>query len=111
MRDWRRLGFAAFSALGVLLASRTAAGYTWQKEGENIAEAMGPAGQVNATAEEFEDLLMIDAGIAGRGHRLNLLDAYGPPLDSPVFREIGVGYLHENVSNPSGATDFMTQDF
>src|SRR5438445_349290 len=25
MRDWRRLGFAAFSALGVLLASRTAA--------------------------------------------------------------------------------------
>jgi uncharacterized protein YkwD len=89
----------------------TAAGYIWQKEGENIAEAIGPNGQTNATAAEFEDLLMIDTSEAGRGHRLNLLDAYGGTLATPYFREVGIAYLHENVGNPSGATDFLTQDF
>jgi len=97
----------------------TAAGYTWQKEGENIAAASGPANTVNAPAAELEDLLMIDAGEPGRGHRVNLLDTFGPPNNAPFYREVGVAYLHENTPSPPasgsnafpGMTDLMTQDF
>jgi hypothetical protein len=97
----------------------TAAGYVWQKEGENIAAASGPANTVNATAAELEDLLMIDAGEPGRGHRVNLLDTFGPPNNTPFYREVGVSYLHENTPSPPasgpnafpGMTDLITQDF
>jgi uncharacterized protein YkwD len=97
----------------------TAAGYTWQKEGENIAAASGPANTVNSTAAQLEDLLMIDAGEPSRGHRVNLLDTFGPPNNSPFYREVGVAYLHQNTPSPPatgpnafpGMTDLITQDF
>jgi hypothetical protein len=108
------------SSTGVSPGDRmTAAGFIWQKEGENIAASSGPANTVNATAAQLEDLLMIDAGEPGRGHRVNLLDTFGPPNDTPFYREVGVGYLHENTPSPPatgptafpGMTDLLTQDF
>ncbi len=77
--------------------------YTGGKVGENIAASS------NASAAYLEDLLMIDEGVAGRGHRKNLLDIYSTP--QPPFREIGVGYYHNNTANGSGFRDFLTQDF
>lgn len=85
-----------------------AAGFTYAAAGENIATGGG----FSATA--LEDILMIDTGIPGRGHRVNLLNP-----DSIVFREIGIGYhLGANLEtvtstgNPPFQTkDFITQDF
>lgn len=65
----------------------TAAGYSlvipWAT-GENIGW-MGTTGSLNATAftKSLEEALFVDAGIAGRGHRLNLM--------SQNFVEVGVG--------------------
>jgi hypothetical protein len=77
----------------------TAAGYSFVKAGENIAAGMAPAG--------LEDLLMIDSSVAGRGHRLNLLDIYS----SAPYREIGVGAYSSGSPNGMGLRDFLTQDF
>ena len=78
--------------------------------GENIAEAGSTVGGPVpiANGDQLENTLMIDTGIAGRGHRVNLLDTHA----APYFREIGIGYLHEN--NPSTTllmTDLVTEDF
>jgi len=83
----------------------TAAGYNWSvnggKAGENIAEGS------NFTAAALEDVLMVDAGITGRGHRVNLLDiTTGPP-----YREIGFGYSAASALNGQGVNDLITQDF
>ncbi|HLF92632.1 MAG TPA: CAP domain-containing protein [Planctomycetota bacterium] len=82
----------------------TDAGYPWTNAGENIAVG-SPLSFYPADA--LEDNLMIDAGVAGRGHRRNLLDIYvtGP------FREIGLGYWAQSPDNAQGWQAFLTQDF
>jgi uncharacterized protein YkwD len=88
----------------------TAAGYTYvaPNAGENIAVSSksAPAG--------LEDLLMVDAGEPGRGHRVNLLNTDTVHL----YREVGVGYYSgatpiAGASDPNldGLKDFLTQDF
>lgn len=86
----------------------TAAGYAWSQYGENIAMSS------SSTAMALEDLLMIDAGVAGRGHRLNLLDV--DPGSTDYFREVGIGYYSgaTAITIPGRAgtwRDFLTQDF
>jgi uncharacterized protein YkwD len=83
----------------------TSAGYdfvapwTW---GENIA--WKSAGGSAATATVVGDLhknLFVDAGIAGRGHRTNLM--------SNAFREIGAGFVAGNMKGY--AAGMLTTDF
>lgn len=78
-----------------------AAGYSYNSAGENIAASS------YHDAAGLEDLLMVDAGISGRGHRVNLLNTGG---GSP-FREVGVGYFAAGAPNPRGFSNFVTQDF
>lgn len=65
----------------------TAAGYTFTGNwtwGENISER-GTSGSINQTTmtAQIHSDLFIDSGIAGRGHRTNLMNG--------AFREIGAG--------------------
>src|SRR5579862_2687155 len=87
------------------------AGYTWMSggmSGENIAEAGSPGGGLVADADQLENTLMIDTGIPGRGHRVNLLDTHA----APYYREIGIGYLHNSVPTKTlFMTDLVTEDF
>jgi len=70
----------------------TNAGYNWNWWGENIAWGSG-----GYSATDLEDILMVDSGLACRGHRVNLF--------SSNFKEVGVGYY-------AGATrNLVTQDF
>ncbi len=78
-----------------------AAGYSPDSWGENIA------GSSSDTAAGLEDLLMVDAGISGRGHRKNLLHIYS----WPTFREIGISYFDGGAVNGQNLRDFLTQDF
>jgi hypothetical protein len=78
-----------------------AVGYSFTLAGENIATGS------NSTATDLENLLMVDAGISGRGHRVNLLDI----RSGTIFREIGVGYHAASTPNASGRRTYMTQDF
>lgn len=89
-----------------------AAGYTpISKWGENIAAGTG------FTSTQLEDLLMIDSGQAGRGHRVNLLDIFAP--GSNPYREIGIGWYAGATPadfpppgpDPNDLQDFLTQDF
>jgi|GEM_PF-3682689 len=84
-----------------------AAGYNGAAEGENIALS-SQSGNVAPLGRTLEDNLMVDAGIAGRGHRVNLLDIRGPGLP-PLYREIGVG-LTSGMAGQSAKT-LLTQDF
>jgi uncharacterized protein YkwD len=79
----------------------TNAGYAWQVASENIAAA------TSETPEQLEDLLMIDAGVSGRGHRVDLLDIHAPPYT----REVGNGFFAGSPADASGFADFLTQDF
>lgn len=82
----------------------TSAGYSFTgswRAGENIAT--GDPFQAAA----LEDLLMVDAGVTGRGHRKSLLDIYS----SPPFREIGVGFIDGGSSRTNIARYVLTQDF
>lgn len=78
-----------------------AAGYVDGFLGENIAAS------TDRTAAELEDQLMIDTGIADRGHRTNLLNIGG----TMTFREIGVGFFSGSKPNASNFKNFITQDF
>lgn len=88
----------------------TAAGYAWGNAAENIIG--GPLG-ASTSADSFEDQLMIDAGVANRGHRTNLLDFYDVSVNPapPYRREIGVGWYSNAVNNTSGRHALMTQHF
>ena len=82
-----------------------AAGYTFVPSyrcGENIA-----AGSAGYSAAALEDLLMVDVGTAGRGHRVNLLDIQSPP----IYSEVGIGYYAAWSPNSMGLSNFITQDF
>jgi Ca2+-binding RTX toxin-like protein len=87
----------------------TSAGYLWGSPsawGENLA-FFGTTGTLNLSTRvpEMHRSLFVDAGYAGRGHRLNILEA--------DFREIGAGF----ATGPwtSGAQTYNallgTQDF
>src|SRR5436190_19931966 len=81
----------------------TAAGYIWNKVGENIATGS------SHTPAQLEDILMLDAGYPGRGHRTNLLDI--DPTSATYFREIGVGYYSGTSSKSNVYKDVLTEDF
>jgi len=112
---WTDVYFSHTGTGGSTPSSRaTAAGYTGASMiGENIAAGTG------FTATELQDDLMIDQGVSGRGHRVNLLDVFSPGVGP--YREIGIFWYHGASpvpvpnSNPPPATinlqDFMTQDF
>jgi uncharacterized protein YkwD len=76
------------------------AGYSYNSAGENIAASS------YHDAAGLEDLLVVDAGISGRGHRVNLLNTGGS-----VFREVGLGYFSGSTPNTRGFSNFLTQDF
>jgi hypothetical protein len=82
----------------------TTAGYVFTAPygwGENIAASS------SGTPAQLEDNLMIDGGVAGRGHRKNLLDIYA---GSP-FREVGIGYYSGATVQSNALKDLLTQDF
>ena len=87
-----------------------AGGYTGGSIGENIATSS------SGTSAALEDNLMVDwylnggipTAIAGRGHRVNLLDVSS---GSTPYREIGVGYHLGASTLASGFKDFLTEDF
>ena len=80
----------------------TSAGYTGTVA-ENIAfrgESPGPINPTAAIILEHRDLF-VDSGVAGRGHRLNILDAR--------YKEVGVG---QSVGDYRGfSSSMVTQDF
>jgi len=73
----------------------TEAGYQWTSAAENIAYGSG-----GYSAAALEDLLMVDAGISGRGHRVNLLSL------NQGTREVGVGFFAGSTGR-----NYITQDF
>ena len=77
------------------------AGYADGFEGENIAAS------TDRSAAELEDQLMIDSGIADRGHRVNLLNIGG----TATFREVGVGFFAGSKPDGMNLKNFITQDF
>lgn len=84
-----------------------AAGYAFTgswSSGENIA-----TGSAHSAAQ-LEDLLMIDAGIAGRGHRKALLDIAAPSASRP-FREVGLAYRDMGSSKSNVFRYVLVQDF
>ncbi|HXX93286.1 MAG TPA: hypothetical protein VEN81_06605 [Planctomycetota bacterium] len=81
-----------------------AAGYVFTpawRYGENIASA-DPS-----SAGGLEDLLMMDQGEPGRGHRVNLLDIGS----STPFCEIGIGYSDFGGDETNVFRCTITQDF
>ncbi|SRR5579859_542243 len=84
----------------------TAAGYNWNKAGENI----GASSVYSDSAAGLEDLLMVDSTVSGRGHRANLLDVFPPPPAFAPYREIGVGYYTNSTADGMGLRTFITQD-
>lgn len=81
----------------------TAGGYNFTSAGENIAFGS------TQMARALEDLLMVDAGIPGRGHRVNLLDIRPASQNAFVFREIGIGWKRGFANNREKS--LLTQDF
>ncbi len=76
-------------------------GIVWSALGENIAATSSTNEALNTT-KLYENLFK-DAGIAGRGHRLNILDN--------DFDEAGIG-IRTGVFNPGGGgSTLVTQDF
>ena len=87
----------------------TNAGYNYLMAGENMAGST-----VATPATNLEDLMMIDAGTSGRGHRVNLLDLLNPyPCNSPpcVYSEVGIGYYEGAAPDGIGLTSLITEDF
>lgn len=86
----------------------TLAGYSYLTAGENMAGGQG------TTAAALEDLIMIDTGTAGRGHRVNLLDLFNAyPCGNPpcVYSEVGIGYYEAATPNGIGLNSLLTEDF
>ncbi|WP_146606043.1 CAP domain-containing protein [Mesorhizobium kowhaii] len=79
----------------------TAAGYNWDRAGENIAFRSTSGSVTPAMSLQLHQDLFVDSGITGRGHRVNLMN--------PDFQEIGVGQA-QGVFQGSNAT-MLTEDF
>lgn len=84
------------------------AGYAGFRMGENIAAG---SSLTLHTAAYLQDLLMIDAGIEGRGHRKNLLDLSASSPPPPLFRDVGIAYRAFPEANLQGFRAFLVQDF
>lgn len=84
-----------------------AAGYMPDGGGENLAwwGTTGDLGSPTATVRKLHRDLFVDAGIDGRGHRLDIL--------KPSFKEVGVGVISGLFT--TGGRDYnalmITQDF
>jgi hypothetical protein len=78
-----------------------AAGYTFRACGENIACHSA------RSLETLEDMLLVDSGVKGRGHRVNLLDLNA----GYTFREVGVGAFQGDQVNSQGFATLLTEDF
>jgi uncharacterized protein YkwD len=84
----------------------TAAGYTYQSAGENIAAVSDSSGGMTAAVtEQLIQNLFVDSGVTGRGHRVNLL--------TPGFQAAGISNGYVTAWSPfSGmASAVTTQDF
>jgi hypothetical protein len=86
----------------------TNAGYNYWSGGENMAGGDG------ASASFLQNLLVVDAGTAGRLHRVNMLDFFNsyPCSNAPcVYYEAGIGFYQGAGPNSFGLSSLMTQDF
>ncbi|MFQ5501386.1 MAG: CAP domain-containing protein [Phycisphaerae bacterium] len=95
--------FAHNSPGGSTPSSRiAAAGYTAMTSGENIAQN-GTSGTLNEAQSVVQQhtSLFVDAGIAGRGHRVNMLNN--------AFREIGIGIARGNFTSGGSTFDTLMQ--
>jgi uncharacterized protein YkwD len=84
----------------------TNAGYTFAAAGENIAwRGLLSIVDEAAIVEAQHVDLFVDSGIAGRGHRVNMLDN--------TFREVGIGIVRGNYNQGGTVFDsiMQTQDF
>ena len=79
----------------------TAAGYNYNAAGENIAWNGTTGSLTTQMSVDMEEQLFVDAGVAGRGHRTNLLDG--------SFQEVGAGI--EDGSFQGYNATLLTQDF
>lgn len=79
------------------------AGYAWNLFAENIATGS------NHTTGDLEDILMIDSGYAGRGHRKALLDIN--PASTTYFREVGLGYYRGTGNQSNIFRDVLSEEF
>jgi hypothetical protein len=83
-----------------------AANYFMQAAGENIAwKGINGAADQAASALMLHDMFFIDSNVAGRGHRLNILN--------PSYREVGVGMAFGPFSQNGYSFDaaMVTVDF
>jgi cysteine-rich secretory family protein len=82
------------------------AGYLFVNASENLAwrGSTGNIDEVQVVEQEHTDLF-VDAGIAGRGHRLTMLNG--------AFREVGIGVVRGNFTHDGQGFDsiMQTQDF
>jgi hypothetical protein len=78
-----------------------AAGYNYATAGENIAWSGTTGTLTTQMSLDLEAQLFVDSGVAGRGHRLNLLNG--------AFQEIGDGV--ENGAFMGYNATLITQDF
>ncbi len=97
--------FSHFSPEGASPFDRmTSAGYNFESAGENIASvrSQGPLVEFDQVLNMHANLF-IDAGIEGRGHRVNILDER--------FREIGIGVAAGGPYMNSANGIVVTDDF
>jgi uncharacterized protein YkwD len=87
-------------------ARMTSAGYAFITAGENLAwrGTTGPVNEVQTVEDQHLDLF-VDSGVAGRGHRLTMLNA--------GFREVGIGIIRGEFTETGTTYDsiMQTQDF
>lgn len=79
----------------------TRAGYTWRGVGENLAYNAHIAGYPTETVDTLYRQLFVDAGVAGRGHRITMLE--------PRYQELGVAL--STVPMSWGTAEFVVQEF
>ena len=79
----------------------TAAGYVYHHAGENIAWNGTTGAVTDDMSIGLEQLLFVDSGVVGRGHRLNIMD--------DQFQEVGAGI--EDGSFMGYNATLLTEDF
>ena len=91
----------------------TAAGYSYSTAGENIAWYGSSAPLTTQNTLDLEKQLFVDAGVSGRGHRVNLMDPdfqeIGDATDDGAFQ--GVPYatlITQDFGTPSAGGQFLT---
>lgn len=84
----------------------TNAGYTFLAAGENLAwrGTTGPLNEADTVLSQHQDLF-VDTGIAGRGHRVTMLN--------DTYREVGIGILRGSFTQGGVSYDSLmqTQDY